>query len=193
MISHEMLGIIGSIIGFVGFAPYIWNTWRGKTRPHIFSWYLWTLFNLIAGMAQLSDGGGAGSWVNLSAAVFTFIIAVLATINDGKKDVTRSDWYALWGALAAIGIWLITSNPLWSVILITIIDMVAFYPTFRKAWFKPHDDMATLYSLGVIKYVLSIMALQNLTMTTVLFPASLVLTNFVFVVMILYRRRKVKA
>lgn len=192
MFTPELLGIIASTLGFIGFAPYIWNILRGKTRPHIFSWYLWALFNGIAGFAQLSDGGGAGAWVNLSGCAFTLFIAVLATIKNGRKDIVRSDWYALWGAIAAIGIWLITQNPLWSVILITLIDMVAFYPTFRKGWLRPYEDMASVFSLSAIKHIIGIIALQNYTLTTWLFPASLVLTNIVFVAMILWRRSTIK-
>lgn len=187
--TNEILGLIASIIGFIGFIPYFYQTWKGVVRPHIFSWYLWALFNGIAGIAQWFDGGGAGSWVNLSGAVITFAIAVLATVKDGKKDLAKSDWYALFGAILAIVIWAITKNPLWSIILLTIIDMVAFYPTFRKGWFKPYEDMATIFLLSVLKHAIGIMALQNYTVITTLFPASLVVTNLTFIAMLIIRRK----
>ena len=188
---HEILGAIATIIGFIGFVPYFYNTWTGKTRPHIFSWYLWALFNAMAGVAQWIDGGGAGSWVNLSGAVITLAIAVLATVKGGKSDITKSDWYALFGAMVALAVWAATNNPLWSMVLLTVIDMVAFYPTFRKGWMKPYEDMATVFSLSAIKHAIGVMALENYTITTTLFPASLVFTNVAFILMLLIRRKMV--
>lgn len=192
MDSYEILGFMAALLGFLGFIPYIWKTWKGQIRPHIFSWYLWTLFNVVAGAAQWSDGGGAGAWVNLSGGLFTLIVAVLATINGGKKDIEKSDWYALYGAFIAMGLWYFTKDPVGAVILITVIDMIAFYPTFRKGWVKPHEDMLFLFILNGVKYTMSIMALQHLTITTVLFPASLVLTNMAFAMMLIYRRCALK-
>lgn len=187
--TNEILGLIASIIGFIGFVPYFYKTWIGSVRPHIFSWYLWAIFNAIAGIAQLYDGGGAGSWVNLSGSAVTLAIAILATFKGGKKDIAQSDWYALFGAILSICIWVITNNPLWSIILLTIIDIIAFYPTFRKGWFKPYEDMATIFSLSAVKHIIGIMALQNYTIITTLFPVSLVVTNLTFIIMLFIRRK----
>jgi hypothetical protein len=87
----------------------------------------------IAFAAQVVSRAGAGSWaLGFSAAICIFIFA-LALIK-GTRDFPLIDWIVLVGALIAIAIWYFTKDPTWSVILLVIIDTVAFIPTFRKAW-----------------------------------------------------------
>lgn len=189
MTHYEVLGGLATIIGFIGFAPYLVSTWRRTIQPHIFSWFLWGIFNGSVGAVQLIEGGGPGAWVNISGAIITLMIAALAYYRGGTKYITKTDWVAFAGAVLAMMLWFVMRDPFWSVILITLIDMIASYPTFRKGWVKPHDDMAFVFILSALKHIIGIAALTVLTVTTVLFPLSLVLTNTALVIMLLYRRR----
>lgn len=189
MDTNQLLGGIGSFISLASTIPYIWLMVKGQVRPHLFSWFIWGLFNFIAGCAQMVEGGGPGAWVNFASAASTWGTAILGLFMGGTRDIARSDWYALAGVGIATIPWALTDDPLWSVILITTIDMMAFYPTFRKGWVKPHEDMATSYAISAIKHVLGLMALNVYNITTMLFPASLVLTNSLFVAMLCVRRR----
>jgi uncharacterized protein with PQ loop repeat len=36
----EVIGIIAVIFTFVGYIPYIMDTIKGKTKPHIYSWFI---------------------------------------------------------------------------------------------------------------------------------------------------------
>lgn len=186
----QILGGIAAALSIVGVIPYIYGMLRGKTRPHIFSWFLWGGFNGMAGLAQVADGGGPGAWVNLASAILCWMIAVMGLFQKGERDIARSDWYAFIGALLALIPWAMTKDPLWSVVMITFIDMLAFYPTFRKGWAKPYEDNVTAFSISAVKHAIGLAALTHYSVTTVLFSASLVLTNTIFVLMILYRRRK---
>jgi hypothetical protein len=62
----------------------------------------------------------------------------------------------------------------------------------RKSWHKPHEELLQTYALSGTKFVLAILALQNFTPTTWLYPASLVLMNYGFVVMALWRRQAIR-
>lgn len=186
---REIVGGIAVIISLAAMVPYLVSTWKGTTRPHVFSWAIWGVFNLIGGLAQIVDGGGPGAWVNIAGLVTCWAGAGIAYIKNGKRDITRSDCYAAGGAIIGILPWLLTKDPLWSVIIITIIDMFAFYPSFRKGWSKPHEEMTLVYWVSAVKHALGIAALTNFSVTTVLFSASLVFTNTVYVLMLMFRRR----
>lgn len=186
---REIIGGLAVTLSLASMVPYLISTWKGKTRPHIFSWGIWGIFNLIGGLAQVVDGGGPGAWVNIAGAGTCWLGAALGYYRGGKRDISRSDCYAAGGAIVGIIPWLLTNNPLWSVVIITFIDMLAFYPSFRKGWIKPYEDMPLVYVASTIKHALGIAALTNLTVTTVLFSASLVLTNSVYVLMLYVRRR----
>lgn len=190
---NQILGGIASALAIGGSIPYIISMLKGQTRPHIFSWLLWGVFNAMGGVAQLMDGGGPGAWVNLISAALCWIITIMGLLQKGERDIVRSDWIAFIGAVVAIVPWVLTKDPLLSVIIITVIDMLAFYPTFRKGWYKPHEETIVFYGISATKHILGIAALANYSVTTVLFSASLVLTNSAFIAMIAYRRHKMRA
>lgn len=188
----EILAVISIVVGAYATGLYLISILQGKTKPHLFSWLIWGLLTLIAWAAQYHEGGGAGAWVTMAAAVMCFITAALC-VPYGEKTITRSDWATFIIALAAIPLWYVTSNPLWSVILITVIDMLGFYPTFRKSWAKPGEEALWAYSLSMVKFGLGIMALETFNVTTVLYPLSLVVANAVFVIFVMSRRKVVYA
>ncbi len=188
-----ILGITATAVAFVSYAPYLWQTFQGSIRPHIFSWFLWGILTLIGFAAQVYGEGGmsAATWTLGASGLISFFIAGLALYKGGKRDISKSDWYIFFAVLSAIPLWVITESPFWSVILITVIDAAAFVPTFRKGWQKPFDDALYVFILSALKYVIALFALSNYTVVTVLFPASLVVTNGIMIGILLIRRKMV--
>ncbi len=90
--------------------------------------------------------------------------------------------------LTAIPIWLLLSDPLWSVVVISGIDIVAFLPTFRKSYHKPFEETAFTYVCSGLKSFISILALEHWSVITVLYPAVIVLNSVAFLTMVGVRR-----
>jgi len=122
-------------------------------------------------------------------AAASFAFAVVGLTASSRAYIRKSDWLFFISSVAAIPVWFFTGNPLWSVIIITVIDAAAFVPTFRKAYANPETENGYTYTLSGIKFIVGIIALESLTLTTALYPASLVLANLVFVLMLLWRRQ----
>jgi hypothetical protein len=119
-------------------------------------------------------------------------VAVLS-IWYGEKRITTFDWGCLVFSLSAIPLWSLTSTPLYSVILISIIDIVAFLPTFRKARLDPGAETLLSYNIGNIKFLLALAALEQYNFVTVFYPAVVILSNVSFVLYSLYLRRVVQS
>ncbi|PZO85412.1 MAG: hypothetical protein DI626_07485 [Micavibrio aeruginosavorus] len=185
------MGAIAIGIGIISYIPYLLTILKGRTKPHAFSWLIWGILTAIAFAAQITGGGGVGAWVTGFTAATSLIIVALALFK-GEKNVTKSDWLTFVTALLAIPLWYFTKNPLNAVILITIIDALAFYPTFRKSWHRPYEENAFTFTLSGIKFIFATLALETLNITTSLYPLSLVFMNGVFVIMILWRRKALK-
>lgn len=185
------IALISIGMTLVAYFFYFRDIFAHKTRPHAFSWFVWGLLTAIAFAGQLHDKGGPGSYVTGVTAAVSFIIFALA-IKQGEKHITRSDKINLTAALLAIVPWLLTNNPTISVILISIIDFLGFLPTIRKSYHKPHEETLITYLLSGLKFVLGIIALDHYTLTTWFYPASLVLANLFFVVMLIVRRKKIE-
>lgn len=185
------LGILAILIGLYGYIPYFRNIFAGKTKPHAFSWFVWFLLTAIAFFAQIAGKGGAGAWVTGFTALVSLFITITA-LKVGRKNIVPLDWLFFVGSLASLVLWAVTKNPVGSVILITIIDALAFIPTFRKSYHKPDEETALTYTLSSLKFAVSLAALSVVTVTTALYPLSLVITNGLFVGMVLWRRQSLK-
>jgi len=182
------LGVLGIIVGFAGYAPYVRDVFTGKTKPHAFSWLAWSVLEWTAFFAQLSKHAGAGAWITGLSAMVGLLVACVALYRK-ETEIHVFDWVALCGAIIGIILWTLTNNPLLAVILVTISDALAFIPTFRKSFYKPDQETLIEYAFSAVKWMIAIFALQTISLTTWLFPASLIFTNGSFVIMSLIRRK----
>ncbi len=185
------LGILAVILGILSYIPYFRDLFTGKTKPHAFSWFVWFLLTGIAFAAQVLEHAGPGAWVTATTSLFCFIVFLFA-LAKGHKDFPIIDWLCLFSALLALGIWFVTKNPLLAVILITVTDAIAFIPTFRKSFSNPWGETVTLYAVAAIKFIPGLFALERITLTTWLYPASLVIMNSLFTIMLLIRRKQLR-
>jgi len=188
----EILGVIAIILTFVGYAPYIRDTIKGKTRPHVYSWFLYALIAFLVFGIQISHNAGPGAYVTLTAACFSVLLLVLG-LRMGEKDITRSDTLMLVLTLIAIGLWVFAKQPVISVVLACLVDLFAFVPTIRKTWHKPHTETLSLYTTNFIRYILVILALYSFTFVNVAYPIFWLSANGLFALGLILRRKYVTA
>lgn len=189
----ELLAAGAIVLTFAMFVPYIRSIHQGRTKPHAFSWIIWSLGTVVVFFAQLAGRGGSGAWPIGVSGIITTYIAVLAYREHCDRSITKTDWVFLAVALAALPCWFLTSNPLSAVVLLTVVDLAGFGPTFRSAYSQPHDERIGFYSLGAVRNGLAIAALEQYSLTTVLFPAAVGIACVVFVAMVAYRRNLLDA
>jgi hypothetical protein len=187
MSAKEFLGLLSIVFGTLAYGAYFISIFRGRTRPHMFSWIVWGTVSGVVYFAQLSKEAGPGAWATGASALVCYLVGVLAYFR-GEKNITRSDWIFFIGAFAAIPLWYATKEPLWSVILVVVIDTMGFCPTMRKSYHRPHEELALLYGLDNVKFILSLLALKNFSVTATLYPLTALCLNSAFIAMLFYRR-----
>lgn len=185
----EFLSLVAIALTFIAFLPYIRSILRGTTKPHVFSWLIWGSTTFVVFLAQLSDGGGAGAWPIGVSGIITLYVAYLAYCKKSDSTITRADRIFLLSAMTSLPLWYITSDPLWAVVVLTMVDLTGFGPTFRKAYIHPFEEQLLFYSLMATRNIIAVIALEHYSLTTVLFPAALAGACLVFVPMVAYRRR----
>ena len=188
----ELAGSVAIVLSIVGYIPYLRDTFRGKTKPHAFSWTVWTVITFIVGAAQLAAGAGWGTVHNLVTGIICLVIVVYALRNK-DKDIKPVDVVLFCAALAAIPLWVVTKNPTLSIVLITVIDTLSFVPTFRKTWHDPGSETLISYVLAGVKYVVSLAAISVYGFATLVYPIALIAMNAIIVGIILVRNGAVKA
>ena len=193
MFYKEALSLIAIAITFAAFIPYIREIFRGSVKPHIFSWVIWGATTLMIFLAQLEDHGGVGTWpIGVSAGI-TIFIAYLAYMKRADVTITRTDWLFFAVALLSLPLWYWTSDPLWAVVLLTAIDVAGFGPTVRKAYQFPYSESLLFFALFTLRNLLVMLALENLSVTTLLFPAAMLVICVFMITLIAYRRRVMAA
>lgn len=186
-LSHEELAYIAMVISMVGYIPYIYSTLRNRTKPHVFSWLIWAIMMGVMCMAQLEKGAGAGAWVMMLSSSMCCFITLLAVFK-GTRFITRMDWSALTLAAVGIGLWQVTGDPLLAVLLMISVDVLAIIPTIRKSWHRPHEELAWLYGVNVVRFSISIFALEAINVVTVLPFVTVIIAEGGLCLMIIYRR-----
>jgi hypothetical protein len=189
LIPDLMWGILSSTIAVVSMFPYIYKTYKGINRPHIFSWIIWSVLTGIAFAVQYTSHAGPGAWATGFTGLNCLIIVILS-VKNGEKNITCFDWFTFIAALLSIPIWLVTDSPALAAIWVVIIDGLGYVPTIRKTWHKPHEEMALTHGLQNIKHLCSILAMQSLSVATTLYPVALFGFNAVLVLVILLRRKR---
>ena len=187
-VVQDIIGGVTAVLTVVCYIPYALDMKRGHTRPHVFSWIIWGLVNIIVFAAQLSDGAGPGAWATGFLALADLLIAAVA-VKRSENKITRSDWVAFIAGLLAIPFWYFTGEALLAVIFAIIVDAFAYYPTFRKSFAKPHEETLSTYVIYSLTFFLALFALERVTWVTALFPLYMVAINLLFVFMVLWRRR----
>lgn len=189
---HEIFGLASFGIGLWGSTVYIASIFKGQTKPHVYTHLVWGIVTGIAFFAQVFDDAGPGSWaMGLTAAVCLFQSAL--ALKYGEKNITLTDKIALLAAFLAIAAWVITKDPLMSVILASSINVVAFYPTCRKSWISPWQENLAAYNIANLKMVLSLAAIAHFTLVTMIYPIACIAVNALFVALCLWRRQALSA
>ncbi len=189
MIIRQLCAALAVALTFYAFVPYIRDIVRGRTRPHVFSWMIWGVTTFIVLFAQWCAGGGPGAWVIGLSGAITLLIAALAWIHRGDLKITRIDWMFFIGALSSLPLWHVTDDPLWAVVVLTVVDLLGFGPTVRKVIDCPHAESPGFFALFLARNILVVLSLETLSLTTALFPVAVGAGCALVVVLIAVRRR----
>lgn len=89
-----------------------------------------------------------------------------------------------------MGFWLIAKQPVASIILVVIADLLAFIPTVRKSWHKPHSETLSLYITNTLRFALALFAVKHYTILSSLWLAAWAIANGLFSTVLVLRRQQ---
>lgn len=184
-----LCGVMASVLAIVCYVPYIRDTLARRTQPHIYTWLVWTILQIIGGVAVFEEGGDG--WAVCAFIVSVALCGVIFVLSFwyGTKDITRSDGVCLGLALAALLMYLSLHELAWAVLLATSVDTIGFIPTIRKGYLEPHTETVSFFLISALCYVLILLSLEHYTFSSVFFSAWIGLTDLAFALMLVYRRK----
>lgn len=182
------MGLIAVGLTFAAYIPYYRDILKGKTHPHIYSWSLWALLSILLVALQIKGGAGAATLVTAAAGTLCIGVVILS-FKIGNRDITLSDKVVAVLGLLAIFFWLIADQPITSMILVVLADMLAFVPTVRKSWHKPRSETLSLYATNMLRFSLALFAVKEYTLLSSLWLVVWAVGNGLFSLMLVLRRR----
>ena len=155
---------------------YVWATIRGHARPNAVTWLLWGLIPLIAAAAQAGESPRAAA-VSVALAAGPLVIAVVAMARVRAPHVTCCSLVCAGVAAAGVVLWQVTDDPLLAIGCCIAADAAAAMPTLWKAWRDPASEYPGPYVLTVLSMLVTLLALDRLTVLAWAFPFWILTVN----------------
>jgi hypothetical protein len=188
------VAVIASILAIVGNVSYVKSTLRGQTKPHPYSWFIWTIVSLTTFFGGVQKGAGVGAiptGISELGTVIVFVISLYRLIKGRDVEQINKTIDTVFLVVALLGLvpWILTKDPTISVVTVVTIDLLAFIPTLRKTWAHPETENPLLYATNVCRHVLTLIALAAYNVATMLHSISMICSNTLMVILIGVRRR----
>lgn len=182
--------ILSFIVSIGVFINYVRTIFLKETKPHAYTWLIW---GLTQGTAVAGIWYGNGGWGAIALTVSTVCVALvfLLSLRYGTRNVTKTDTFILILALLAIVIWWQLDNPLIAIIMVTLIDLFGYIPSWRKTAKEPWSETLTSWSISPFGHIFAMLALGEYNFFTLAYPLSIVAANFILVAIGLVYRTKI--
>ncbi len=165
----EVLPILTLVFFEGSIIPYLRDIFRGRTRPHRVTYFIWMLLGGLAFFASL-EIGALDTIVVTGLVFFNCLFISLLSIKYGMPGFNRFDIFCLVGALVGFLMLFILHAPLEALVVTVITDCFALMPTLRKVFLHPESDHMgawMIYSVGTIG---NLMLIQSFTFENALYP-----------------------
>lgn len=187
-----IFGIIAICLTFIGYVPYLRDTIKQKTKPHIFSWFIWGLIAVMSFGIQFQGGAGPGAFVTLAAAIICFVICIIALLHiKTNQNIKKIDVIFFVLSIISLILWLVVKQPLYSIIILASVDLFGFLPTIRKSWNKPFEETLSSYIINTFRFGLAILALSSYSVVVSLYPIVCIFANAFISLYLIIRRKQI--
>lgn len=187
-----LLGILAAALAIAAYVPYLRSVFSGRTKPHIYTWLIWTLTTGTAAVATWYGGGNFGSLSLFAGSALAFAVFLLS-FRYGTTDITKGDTATLIAALLAILLWWQMQNPLLAVFTVSAIDALGYLPTYRKLWNAPWSEDLRAWIVTAVGNLFALAALSEYNLLTVTYLAVLFTGNSLLIILSMARRRKIRS
>jgi len=186
-----ILALLSTAITIAAYFPYLRDLFLKKTKPHAYTWLIWTITQGTA-TAALWYGGGNFAAISLTVGMLLVLLIFFLSLKYGTKNITKSDTFVLAMALLAIVVWWQLNNPLPAVLMVSAIDGLGYIPTIRKSFAEPWSETISFWVAMATASALALLANGEYNLLTVTYLATLAVANTTVAVLCILRRRVIK-
>lgn len=183
---------VATFIAITAYIPYLIDMFRGKNKPHLYTWISYFLVTITVAVIQVMGGAGLGAIPTILSAIVNAVILFFC-FRFGTKDITPLDKICLGLSVAGITAFIVLHNrPLLALAIVTAAEITSFIPTFRKTYNDPYSESLPSYFLSLVKLVLILIALDTYNLLTASYSVLWIIVFLAFLAMVYQRRTQVK-
>lgn len=184
--------VIATIITIIAYIPYLIDMFRGKNKPHLYTWISIFLITAVVAYIQVIGGSGLGA-IPIIIGVFIDVIILYYCFRFGTKDIVFMDKVCLAISIVGIIAYIILYNqPLIALVIVSFAEVISFIPTVRKTRNDPYSESLTSYYLLLLKLGLILVALEKYNLLTVSYSVLWISVFVLFLSATYYWRAQVK-
>ncbi len=185
-----ILAIVAAVIGLAPLPFYIRSIFWGSTRPHAYTWLVWTITQGTA-VFGLWYGGGGIALLSMSIGVFTIFGIFIISLFRGTKNIKTFDTVTLVAALGAVFVWWQLDQPVLSILMVCLIDALGYMPTLRKSFEDPWSETIALWAICTGSNFIAMFALREYNFLTLGYLSTISALNLLLVCVCLLRRQAI--
>jgi hypothetical protein len=189
-VIKNVAAILAVGIALVAYIPYLIDMFRGKNKPHLYTWISIFLVTVVVAYIQLIGGAGVGA-IPTIVGVGVNGVVLFYCFKFGTKDIVFIDKICL--AISVVGVItyaLLHNLPVISLAIVTVAEIISFIPTFRKTRNNPYSESLPSYYLIILKSGLILVALEAYNLLTVSYSVLWIAVFVVFLVATYHWRAK---
>ena len=178
-------GLLASAFILIGSIPYLVDIHHKSAKPHILSWFGWSLITALGALAMLAEGSTWSSAILWANTLMCLVIAVYAaTKKAGVWSTTVYD-YVLFG-LGIIGLvlWQTLDMPILALICAIIADLFFGLPTIIKTYHDPSSETRLVWMFSTLSGLSGLFAIGILAFYDAAYPIYLFLYDFTMLLLV---------
>lgn len=158
-------------ISLIAYIPYIIDMFKGKCRPHNYTWITIFLVTISVAYTQVIGGAGPAAIPTIVGCFINGFILLLSLTKYGTNDVVLIDKICLVvSVLGVLSFLVFSGQPILSLAIVSIAEVASFIPTFRKTKNDPYSESLPSYYLLIVKLSLILLANKEYNLLTVSYP-----------------------
>lgn len=180
----ELLVFAAAIASLIAAGLYIRAMVKGQTRPNRVTWLMWSIAPFIATAAEVYSGVTWAVIPVFMTGFAPFLIFCASIFTKAYWRLGKFDY--LCGAISvlALVLWVITMEPVLSIILAIVADAIASIPTLTKAYHNPETESVWPFLTGIFNAAVALAVAMTWSFNEVSFPIYLLAINVLLVLMV---------
>lgn len=188
---ENIYGISAAILGVIGAAAYIHDTYYRKTLPHRFAWLIFLIISVISFASQAALGAEASlfyaGWFVVNNVI---IVSLSLRKNGGYGDIQATNVIAFCLAMIGIILWKTLSSPLLALICAIVADGIGATMIILKSYKHPQTETLVMWSLGIVASFLTMLSVGKLDFALLAMPFYGFAFSLMIVLAIIFGKRR---